>query len=160
MRAVVQRVSHAAVAIDGRMVGEIGSGLLVLVGAHRNDTDASAKKLAARVANLRIFNDADGRMNLSLEDACLRPPLLSGGAANRSRPPGVLAVSNFTVYGDASQRRPSFVAAAPYAEGERLFDLFVHDLRTLGLPTQTGVFGADMQVTLTNDGPITIVVDC
>lgn len=160
MRAIVQRVSHAKVAIEGRTVAEIGTGLLALVGAHKDDTEHNAKKLADRVAGLRIFNDPDGKMNLSLfqlrnDQATTRRP--SGD--HPTTLPSILAVSNFTVYGDPSQRRPSFTAAAPYDRGRELFDAFVQAVRDLGVPTQTGTFGADMQVELTNDGPVTLVVD-
>ncbi len=154
MRAIVQRVSQAKVTVDGDTVGEIGPGLLVLVGAHKDDTEENARKLADRVVGLRIFNDADGKMNLNLE------AIIQHTALSTLHSSGVLAVSNFTVYGDVSQRRPSFVAAAPYERGEELFDAFVAALRALGVHTQTGTFGADMKVTLTNDGPVTIVVDC
>ena len=146
MRAIVQRVSSAEVrdkaSGDG---GSIGAGLLLLVGIHVDDTEAQAKKLADKVVNLRIFNDADGKMNLSMLDI-----------------PGldVLAVSNFTVYGDCSKsRRPSFIASAPYAKGKDLFDRFVLFLREHGFTAPTGVFGADMEVTLVNDGPVTVIVD-
>jgi D-tyrosyl-tRNA(Tyr) deacylase len=144
VRAVVQRVSHASVVVDGATVGHLETGLLVLVAAHKDDTDASAVKLADRVANLRIFNDGEGKMNLNLTDA---------GAS------GVLAVSNFTVLGDTTQRRPSFVAAAPYERGEELFEEFVAALRKQGISVETGVFGADMKVALTNDGPVTVIVE-
>ncbi len=163
MRAVVQRVSSASVAVDGKVVGEIGPGLLVLVGAHKDDTEENAKRLADRIAGMRIFNDFDGKMNLNLADASVgspSPPTPSPPEGRGGPDSGVLAVSNFTVYGDVSQRRPSFVAAAPYERGEELFGAFVAALRTLGVHTQTGVFGADMKVTLTNDGPVTLVVDC
>lgn len=143
MRAIVQRVSRARVTVDGQVVGEIGTGLLALVGAHKDDTEQNAKKLADRVAGLRVFNDADGKMNLALP-----------------QPAAVLAVSNFTVYGDPSQRRPSFTSAAPYERGKELFEAFLADLKALGVHVEAGVFGADMQVELTNDGPVTLVVDC
>jgi D-tyrosyl-tRNA(Tyr) deacylase len=146
MKAIVQRVSSASVTVDGKTVAEIGPGLLVLVAAHKDDAEANANKLADRIANLRIFNDASGKMNVSLSQA--------------SHPsPSLLAVPNFTVLGDTTQRRPSFVAAAPYEKGEELFDAFVSALRALGANTQTGRFGADMKVSLTNDGPVTVVVE-
>lgn len=161
MRAVVQRVSTAKVTVNGETVAEIGVGLLALVGAHKDDTDQNAKKLADRVAGVRIFNDADGKMNLSLSQLPVhRSAIAPPPDSHSSAPPSVLAVSNFTVYGDPSQRRPSFVAAAPYDRGKELFDAFVAHLRSLGVQVQTGVFGADMQVSLTNDGPVTLVVDC
>jgi D-tyrosyl-tRNA(Tyr) deacylase len=147
MRAIVQRVSAATVQVDGREVGRCGRGLMLLVGVHKNDTSAEAKKLAAKVAVLRIFNDLEGKMNLSLNDL-------------RSDDYDVLAVSNFTVYGDAKkQNRPSFMSSAGFDLGKELFDEFVFELRNLGIPTQTGIFGADMQVSLINDGPVTVILD-
>lgn len=144
MRAVVQRVSEASVTVDGAVVGRCGIGLLVLVAAHRDDTEANADKLAGRIAGLRIFGDAEGKMNLSLAD-------VEGS---------VLAISNFTLYGDATKnRRPSFIESAPYADGERLYETFVAALERRGVPVETGVFGAHMDVSLVNDGPVTIVLD-
>lgn len=130
---------------DTGALSAIDSGLLLLVGVHRNDTDLEAKKLAEKIANLRVFNDSDGKMNVSLLDS-----------------PGhdVLAVSNFTVFGDAKKsRRPSFADSAPYDMGRDLFDRFVSHLRIQGFRVPTGVFGADMAVTLVNDGPVTVIVD-
>lgn len=150
------------VSVEGKVVGEIGTGLLALVGAHKDDTEQNAKKLADRVAGLRIFNDADGKMNLSISSLPLPLREAEGegaGGGGLRRPPAVLAVSNFTVYGDPSQRRPSFTAAAPYDRGEELYNAFVQELRSLDVRVETGVFGADMQVELTNDGPVTLVVD-
>lgn len=148
MRAVIQRVSRAQVSVGGTVVGRCGAGFLLLVGAHRDDDESNAKKLAAKIKNLRVFNDSDGKMNLSIES--LPQQELSY----------ILAVSNFTVYGDASgQRRPSFIEAAPYTEGERLFHAFVDELRALGIKVETGEFGADMKVELVNDGPVTLVLD-
>lgn len=144
MRAIVQRVSQASVTVEGNVVGEIGAGLLLLVGVHREDTGAEARKLADRVAGLRIFNDVDGKMNLALD-----PDSQS-----------VLAVSNFTVYGEtAKNRRPSFTDSAPYVVGQELFDLFVASLRERGVRTETGVYGADMKVALVNDGPVTVLLE-
>ena len=146
MRAIVQRVSFASVVdrSDGTK-GEIGIGLLLLVGVHKLDTEAQAKKLADKIANLRIFNDPDGKMNLSLAE-------VEGS--------DVLAVSNFTVYGETKKnRRPSFTDSAPYEVGKGLFDQFVQNLRSYGYKVPTGVFGADMAVTLENDGPVTVIVD-
>lgn len=145
MRAIVQRVLEARVEVDGQIVGSCGTGFLLLVAAHREDTQVEAKKLAEKIAHLRVFSDADDKMNLALGD-------VEGSS--------VLAVSNFTVYGDASkQRRPSFVAAAPYDRGEILFNQFVEALRALDIPVQTGIFGADMKVSLVNDGPVTLIVE-
>lgn len=148
MRAVVQRVTGGSVTVGDRLVGKCGKGFVLLVGAHKDDTDANAKKLAEKISTLRIFNDDAGKMNIALADL---PPQDEAQ---------ILAISNFTVYGDASgQRRPSFVQAAPYQEGERLFHLFVDQLRSLGIKTETGEFGADMQVELVNDGPVTLILD-
>jgi D-tyrosyl-tRNA(Tyr) deacylase len=144
MRAVVQRVSRARVVVEGRVTGEIAAGLVVLVGVGRGDTAESAAYLAEKVVHLRIFDDDQGKMNRSLVDI--------GGAA--------LVVSQFTLYGDArGQRRPSFVQAAPPEEGKRLYEEFVRALRALGVRVETGVFQARMEVELTNDGPVTILLD-
>ena len=149
MRAVVQRVARASVKVEGETVGSCGPGLLVLVGAHKEDTEQNATKLADRIAGIRIFNDDEGKMNLSL------------GQIDNDGRAQVLAVSNFTVYGDAlKSRRPSFMAAAPYDEGERLYNAFVSALRDRGLKVEEGTFGAMMQVDLLNDGPVTLVIDC
>jgi D-tyrosyl-tRNA(Tyr) deacylase len=144
VRAVVQRVSSARVVVDARVTGEIGAGCVVLVGVGRNDTDESASYLAEKIATLRIFDDEQGKMNRSLTDV--------GGAA--------LVVSQFTLYGDArGQRRPSFLAAAPPEDGKRLYEVFVAALRAKGIPVETGVFQARMSVELSNDGPVTILLD-
>lgn len=148
MRAVVQRVLRAAVEVEGQRVGHCGPGLLLLVAAHRSDTEREALRLAEKVATLRIFNDETGKMNLALGDLPKQ---------DESR---ILAVSNFTVLGDASgQRRPSFTEAAPFEEGKVLFEALVKALRSQGLSVETGVFGADMQVELVNDGPVTLILD-
>jgi D-tyrosyl-tRNA(Tyr) deacylase len=141
---VLQRVTLARVVVDGAVTGEIAAGLLVLLGVGRNDTDESAKYLAEKTANLRIFDDEQGKMNRSLVDV--------GGAA--------LVVSQFTLYGDArGQRRPSFLAAAPPEEGKRLYEEYVKALRALGVRVETGVFQARMAVELANDGPVTLLLD-
>ncbi len=146
MRAIVQRVTNASVIDrDCGGGGSIGEGLLVLVGVHRDDTDAEAKRLAEKIATLRIFNDADGKMNFSVLDSPGRD---------------VLAVSNFTVYGDTKKsRRPSFIESAGFEKGKELFDRFVVHLRAHNLKVPTGVFGADMAVSLVNDGPVTVIID-
>ena len=146
MRAIVQRVTSASVQIDGEVVGEIGVGFLLLVGIHREDTEASAIALADRVAGLRIMSDADGKMNLAL---------------SAIDPPGeILAISNFTVYGDASKsRRPSFTWSAGFEHGKHLFDLFLAEVRKRVDKVETGVFGADMRVSLVNDGPVTMILE-
>lgn len=175
MRAVVQRVLSASVSVEGKVVGEIGQGLLVLLAAHRSDTEREAAKMADRVFGLRIFNDEAGKMNLSLANLLPNiPPLPADSHPNEEkvanpeeRGPGgevpkigVLAVSNFTVYGEtAKNRRPSFIESAPYAEGESLFNEFVRALRALECPVEQGVFGADMKVSLVNDGPVTVILD-
>lgn len=144
MRAVVQRVTRANVCVEGRTTGEIGSGLVVLLGVGREDTPESAVYLAEKIAHLRIFPDAEGKMNRSLID--------SGGAA--------LVVSQFTLYGDArGQRRPGFTRAAPPEEANCLYEEYVRALRALGVRVETGVFQTHMQVELTNDGPVTILLD-
>ena len=144
MRAVVQRVRHARVSVDGRVVGEIGAGAVVLLGIGKGDSNETAHYLAEKTAKMRIFDDANGKMNVSL--------LESGGAA--------LVVSQFTLYGDLSRgRRPGFERAAPPAEANRLYEDYVAGLKSLGVPVQTGVFQADMVVELENDGPVTILLD-
>ncbi|PWE33759.1 D-tyrosyl-tRNA(Tyr) deacylase [Maritimibacter sp. 55A14] len=141
MRALIQRVSEAGVSVDGENLGRIGPGLLILVCAMAGDTGAEAEKLAAKVARLRIFRDDEGRMNRSLLD--------TEGAA--------LVVSQFTLAADTARgNRPGFSAAAPPAEGERLYLDFAEHLRGLGVEVATGRFGADMAVRLVNDGPVTI----
>lgn len=128
--------------------------MMLLVGVHREDTQADAKKLADKIAKLRIFGDPEGKMNLSLLD------FPSPAEAGTRFEYDVLAVSNFTVYGDTKKnRRPSFVESAPYEKGSELFDLFVVELRAFGVDVQTGVFGAHMHVSLINDGPVTVVVE-
>jgi D-tyrosyl-tRNA(Tyr) deacylase len=144
MRAVVQRVHEARVTVDEAVVGEIGAGLLVLLGVGHDDTGETAKAMAAKIAKLRIFEDGAGKMNRSVADA--------GG--------GVLVVSQFTLYGDARKgNRPSFIKAARPEEADPLCDRVVAELDALGLPTATGVFGAHMEVSLTNDGPVTILLE-
>jgi len=144
MRAVLQRVSRARVVVDGRVTGEIEAGLVVLVAVGRDDSAATAASMAEKIVNLRIFNDDQGKMNRSLLD--------TGGA--------VLAVSQFTLYGDArGQRRPGFMQAAPPELGKSLYEEFVRALEALGVRVATGVFQAHMSLELTNDGPVTILLD-
>jgi D-tyrosyl-tRNA(Tyr) deacylase len=144
MRAVVQRVSKARVIVDGAVTGEIGAGMVVLLGVGKNDTPDAAAYLAEKVSTLRIFADDAGKMNRSLAD--------TGGAA--------LVVSQFTLYGDArGQRRPSFINAAPPELGKQLYEEFVIALRALGVRVETGVFQAYMTIELSNDGPVTILLD-
>lgn len=143
MKAILQRVAQARVEIAGQVVGAIGPGLLVLLCAERLDTDAQADKLLAKILKLRIFSDAAGKMNRSLQD-------LAGG---------LLVVSQFTLAADvAGGNRPSFTGAAAPDEGRRLYDYFVAQARLAHNPVQTGQFGADMQVHLVNDGPVTIPI--
>ncbi len=148
MIAVVQRVVGAKVVVDHQVVGTCGTGLLLMVAAHKDDSETDATKLADRIAKLRIFNDAEGKMNLALSDLPV------------SEEPQILAISNFTVYGEtAKNRRPSFTDSAPYDRAKFLFELFVQNLKDSGLRVETGIFGADMQVTLTSDGPVTVIVE-
>jgi D-tyrosyl-tRNA(Tyr) deacylase len=144
MRALLQRVSRADVRIEGESVASIGSGLLVLLGVGPADDDWVASGLAAKVAGLRVFADAEGLTNLSLSEV--------GGSA--------LVVSQFTLYADSRRgRRPSFIGAASPAIGERLYEVFCESLATAGIPVARGRFGADMAVELVNDGPFTIWLD-
>ena len=144
VRALVQRVTEARVTVDGRQVAATGPGLLVLLGVGRGDDAGAARRLAAKTARLRVFADEAGLMNRSLLDV--------GGEA--------LVVSQFTLYGDARRgNRPSFTAAAPPEAGEALYREFVAALRAEGVPVQTGVFGAHMQVALVNDGPVTLLLE-
>ncbi|CAN5705662.1 D-aminoacyl-tRNA deacylase [soil metagenome] len=144
MRAVLQRVRRAAVRVDGETVGEIDRGLLVLLGVGIGDTATDAEKMAEKAANLRIFDDEEGRMNLSLIEI--------GG--------GLLVVSHFTLYGDTRRgRRPSFINAAEPTEADRLYEHFVRHSRELLKKVETGKFRAMMDVELINDGPVTIILD-
>ena len=144
MRALIQRVQSAAVHVDGALIGQIGPGLLVFVCAMQNDTDKNAKQMAAKIAKLRIFKDDDGRMNRALLD--------TGGAA--------LVVSQFTLAGDTSRgNRPGFSAAAAPDLGLSLYKQVAQTLRDQGISVQTGKFGADMAVSLINDGPVTLWID-
>jgi D-tyrosyl-tRNA(Tyr) deacylase len=144
MRVVLQRVSRARVLVGGEVVGEIGRGLLVLLGVAPTDTAEHARWLADKVVSLRIFEDAEGKMNRGLLDV--------GGA--------VLVVSQFTLYGDCAKgRRPSFIGAAVPEIAVPLYEAFINAVRAQGVPTATGRFGAMMQVELVNDGPVTLIVD-
>lgn len=144
MRAVLQRVSRAAVVIEGETVGVIEGGLLVLLGVAADDTPSDVQWLAEKIAVLRIFADEVGKMNRSVSDV--------GGA--------VLVVSQFTLHGDCRKgRRPSFLHAAPPETAVPLYEAFIQALRSLGLPVETGRFGATMQVELVNEGPVTLILD-
>jgi D-aminoacyl-tRNA deacylase len=144
MRAVVQRVSRARVIANGNVTGEIGGGMVVLLGVGRDDASAVATGMAEKICNLRIFEDEQRKMNRSLLD-------VKGSA---------LVVSQFTLYGDArGQRRPSFVAAAQPDQAKKLYEEFNEAMRTLGIDVATGIFGAMMSVELVNEGPVTILLD-
>jgi len=144
LRIVVQRSKQAHVKTGGEVVGRIDRGLVVLVGVARGDTEEAARYLAGKTANLRIFEDEEGKMNLSLKDV--------GGK--------VLSISQFTLYGDASKgRRPNFMAAAPPEEAERLYEAYNAALREEGIEVETGKFGAMMEVSLINWGPVTLIID-
>jgi len=144
MRAVVQRVSRSSVTVDGNIIGEIGLGLLVLIGVSVSDGEADADYLAEKIAGLRIFEDESGKMNRSVIDV--------GGA--------VLAISQFTLYGDVRRgKRPSFDAAARPDHARELYDYFVAQIRRLNLACETGQFQAMMSVSLVNEGPVTILLD-
>ena len=144
MRAVVQRVSRAQVAVDGEIVGEVGRGLLVLLGVTHADTEGDADYLADKIAGLRVFEDENGKMNLDTAAV--------GG--------GILVVSQFTLYGDVRRgKRPSFDAAAKPERARELYEYFVARIRAAGLPCQTGRFQEMMEVELVNDGPVTILLD-
>jgi D-aminoacyl-tRNA deacylase len=144
MRAVIQRVTHARVVVEGRVTGEIDAGLAVLVAVGREDSPETAASMAEKIVHLRIFRDEQGKMNRSLLD--------TGGA--------ILAVSQFTLYGDArGQRRPSFLGAAPPDQGKAGCEEFVRALQSLNVRVETGVFQAHMSLELVNDGPVTILLD-
>ncbi len=144
MKVVLQRASRAAVRVDGQTVGAIGRGFVVLAGFAATDSDATLQWMAEKVVGLRVFGDAEGKMNLALADV--------GGA--------LLVISQFTLYGDTQKgRRPSFIDAAPPAVAEPLYEKFVAMLRGLGVKVETGKFGAMMDVELVNDGPVTLVLE-
>jgi D-aminoacyl-tRNA deacylase len=144
MRAVVQRVSRAKVTVNGEIVGEIGAGLLVLLGVGREDTEEDVTYLAEKILGLRVFEDAEGKMNISVAE--------SAGA--------ILAVSQFTLFGDVRRgKRPSFDSAAPAAEANRLYEHFISRIRAAGLRCEVGRFQEMMQVELVNEGPVTILLD-
>ena len=143
MRAVVTRVTSAAVTIDGKVSGEIGKGFLVLLGVHVSDTEETAVRIADRICGLRVFSDAAGKMNISPKDT---------GAS-------FLIVSQFTLYADVRSRRPGFTEAARPDTAIPLYERVVYECRSRGFHVETGVFGADMQVSSVNDGPVTILLD-
>ncbi len=143
MKAVVTRVSEASVTVEGRVAGKIGRGFLVLLGVGPDDTEEDAAKLADKVCGVRVFEDEEGKMNLSL------------GAVGGS----LLVISQFTLYADLKKRRPGFSHAAPPDAAERLYELFIRNCEDLGFRTERGEFGADMQVSSVNDGPVTLLYD-
>lgn len=144
MKAVVQRVKEASVSIEGKKIAEIGQGLLVLLGVAGGDTEEQARKLAQKVTSLRVMADDQGKMNLSVADV--------GG--------GVLVISQFTLLADTSRgHRPSFIKAAQPEKARKLYELFVEELRKFNVPVKTGKFGEYMQVSLVNDGPVTVVLE-
>lgn len=144
MRAVIQRVTRARVLVDGQVVGEIARGLVILAAVGKGDAPTVPAAMADKIVKLRIFNDANGKMNLSLGEV--------DGA--------VLVVSQFTLYGDThGQRRPSFIGAAPADDGRAGYEAFVRSLKALGIRVETGMFQAHMSVELVNDGPVTILID-
>lgn len=143
MRAVVTRVSSASVEIDGAVTGSIGKGFLVLLGISVKDTEKEAVKLAAKICNLRIFEDSDGKMNLDLAAV--------GGS--------ILIISQFTLYADCKSRRPGFTEAARPETAVPIYELFIKECRNAGFTVETGTFGADMLVKSANDGPVTIIID-
>jgi D-tyrosyl-tRNA(Tyr) deacylase len=145
MKAVIQRVTSASVVVDGRTAGKIGQGILVLLGVEKGDRETQADWLAEKIVGLRIFSDEAGKMNRSVQDC--------GGS--------LLVVSQFTLAGNCAKgKRPSFDTAAPAEEGKRLYEYFVQAARRAGLPIETGIFQADMQVSLVNDGPVTFILEC
>lgn len=144
MKAVIQRVTSASVTVDHQIVGQIGQGIMILLGIDKGDGEAQADWLVEKICGLRIFSDDAGKMNHSVQDI--------GGS--------LLVVSQFTLAGNCTKgKRPSFDTAAPPAEGKRLYEYFVAVARQSGLPVATGIFQADMQVTLTNDGPVTFILE-
>ena len=143
MRAVVTRVASASVRIEGELVGAISKGFLALLGVHASDTTVQAEKIADRICGLRVFEDENGKMNLSPDDS---------GAQ-------IMIISQFTLYGDCRQRRPGFTAAAEPEKANELYELVVSLCRERGFTVETGRFGADMQVESVNDGPVTLILD-
>lgn len=144
MRAVIQKVKHSSVAVDGEIVGKIGKGFMILLGVTHEDGDKEVKWLAKKIKDLRIFEDENGKMNLSLED-------VKGE---------VLIISQFTLYGDCIKgRRPSFTQAAKPDIAKKLYEDFIQEFSNFGIHTEHGIFGADMKVELLNDGPVTMIID-
>jgi len=152
MKAVVQRARNASVTVEGRVTGRVSRGLLVYLGVAGEDGEKDAAWMAEKIANLRIFEDAQGKMNLSIKD-------ILAAAGKADGPVGVLAVSQFTLLADASKgRRPYYGAAAEPEKAKALYDFFMEKIREQGLPCEAGVFQAHMDVSYTNDGPVTIIL--
>lgn len=144
MKAVIQRVTSASVAVENKIVGQIGQGIMILLGIEKGDTEAEADWLVDKICGLRMFSDNVGKMNLSVQDV--------GGT--------LLVVSQFTIAGNCSKgKRPSFDTAAPVEEGKRLYEYFVEVAKRTGVVVETGIFQADMQVSLVNDGPVTFILE-
>ena len=144
MKAVIQRVTSASVAVEGSIVGQIGGGIMILLGVEKGDTEAAADWLAEKITALRMFSDDDDKMNLSVKDI--------GGS--------LLVVSQFTLAGNCAKgKRPSFDTAAPADEGKRLYEYFVAVAKRTGIRVETGIFQADMQVSIVNDGPVTFILE-
>lgn len=144
MKAVIQRVTSASVVVEDTIAGQIGNGIMILLGVEKRDTEAAADWLVDKICGLRIFSDDDGKMNLSVQDV--------GGC--------LLVVSQFTLAGNCAKgKRPSFDTAAPADEGKRLYDYFVAAARRTGIRVETGIFQADMQVSIVNDGPVTFILE-
>ena len=144
MKAVIQRVTSASVIVEGHIVGQIGHGILILLGIEKGDAEGQADWLVDKICGLRMFSDNAGKMNLSVKD-------ISGS---------LLVVSQFTLAGNCAKgKRPSFDTAAPPDEGKRLYEYFVSAAKQIGLPVETGIFQADMQVSLVNDGPVTFILE-
>lgn len=144
MKTVIQRVTSASVTVEDKITGQIGQGIMILFGVEKGDSETQADWLVEKICGLRMFSDADGKMNLSVRDM--------GGS--------LLIVSQFTLAGNCTKgKRPSFDTAAPAEEGKRLYDYFVSAARLTGVPVETGIFQADMQVSLVNDGPVTFILE-
>lgn len=141
MKAVVQRIDSGSVSVDGSVVGSVGEGLVVFVAAHKDDSASKVEKMANRILGLRIFDDETGKMNLPLGER------------------EILLISNFTIYGDTTQRRPSFIESASFELGEKWFTFLVQELRASGNRVETGIFGADMRVNVSMNGPVTVILE-
>ena len=161
MKAVIQRVSDASVKVDGEVTGSIEFGLLVYLGVASGDTAADADWLADKIPKLRIFDDSEGNMNLSLADIVnTSVVMVNGNLVNQSKSCGILAISQFTLLGDAKKgRRPSWSEAAPPEKAQELYDYFIEKIKKQGLRCESGIFKARMKVSCVNEGPVTILLD-